>query len=240
MQKGTFAPARCLATRMPVSNRKDSEKFLTSCLRMRSEVHPQNKARKTLNPIHKAQRTSTPRNLHWTLGPARAMKAPRQRHHCIAKAWNWHSAELRPAAIPSCAIKAAMFMPRLLKEAKKKSRLMGLSNPLPRRKVDKMKRMPRRENTDVTLSAIMIALSWLRVAWRSMMGDCLLGGREGQLSAKAGVVVACTQLVQTDSPLETVDDGASSGMSLKETRQWRESMAIEGRELIKLITEEES
>ena len=68
-----------------------------------------------------------------------------------------------------------MFMPRLLKEAKKKRRLMGLSKPLPRRKVDKMKRMPRREKMEVTLSAIMIASSWLGVASTAMMGDCLLG-----------------------------------------------------------------
>lgn len=176
MQKGACAPARCLATRKAVSNRKDSERCLTSCLRMRSEDHPQNKARNTLNPIHRAQRTSTPRNLHLTLGPARATKASCRRHHCIAKAWNWHKEEFWPAEIPSCDIKAAIFIPRLLKEAKKKSRLMGLSKPLPRRKVDKMKMMPRRENIDVTLSAIMIALSWLAVACESMMGDCLLGG----------------------------------------------------------------
>lgn len=69
-----------------------------------------------------------------------------------------------------------MFMPKLLKEAKKKSRLMGLSKPLARRKVDKMKKTPRRENMDVTLSAIMIASSWLVLACWSMMGDCLLGG----------------------------------------------------------------
>ena len=69
-----------------------------------------------------------------------------------------------------------MFIPKLLKEAKKKSRLMGLSKPLPRRKVDKMKKTPRRDNMDVTLSAIMIALSWLGLACRSMMGDCSLGG----------------------------------------------------------------
>lgn len=64
-----------------------------------------------------------------------------------------------------------MFMPRLLKEAKKKSRLMGLSKPLPRRKVDRMKRMPRRESVDVTLSVIIIALTWLGVAFTTMMGD---------------------------------------------------------------------
>lgn len=62
-------------------------------------------------------------------------------------------------------------MPRLLNDAKKKSRLMGLSKPLPSRKVDKMKRMPRRENMDVTLSVIIMALTWLGVAVTTMMGD---------------------------------------------------------------------
>lgn len=68
-----------------------------------------------------------------------------------------------------------MFMPKLLNDAKKKSRLMGLSNPLPKRNVDKMKRMPRREKIDVTLSVIIIALTWLGVALTAMMGKYLLG-----------------------------------------------------------------
>lgn len=45
-------------------------------------------------------------------------------------------------------------------------------------------------------------------------------------------MVACKQLDQRDSPPETVDDRASSGMNLKETKQRRESMAIEERGLI--------
>lgn len=71
-----------------------------------------------------------------------------------------------------------MFMPRLLKEAKKKSRLMGLLKPLARRKVDRMKRMPRRENIDATLSVIAIALIWLCVALTAMTGEYLPGQRE--------------------------------------------------------------
>ena len=51
---------------------------------------------------------------------------------------------------------------------------MGLSKPLPRRKVDRMKKMPRRENIDVTLSVIIIALTWLGVAVTAMTGDYLL------------------------------------------------------------------
>lgn len=51
---------------------------------------------------------------------------------------------------------------------------MGLSKPLPRRKVDKMKRMPRRENMDVTLSVIIIALTWLGVAFTAMTGEWYL------------------------------------------------------------------
>ena len=74
---------------------------------------------------------------------------------------------------------------------------MGLSKPLPRRKVDKMKTMPRREKIDVTLSAIIKALTWLGVAWTAMMGFCF--AEVGQvraldsvkLSAEVGVVVAC-------------------------------------------------
>ena len=96
-------------------------------------------------------------------------------YHCIAKAWNWHKDEFWPAEMPSSAIKDAIFMPRLLNDAKKKSRFMGLSKPLPRRKVDKMKRMPRRENMDVTLSVIIIALTWLGVAFTAMTGECVLG-----------------------------------------------------------------
>lgn len=69
-------------------------------------------------------------------------------------------------------------MPKLLNDAKKKSRLIGLSKPLPRRKVDRMKRMPRRENMDVTLSVIIIALTWLGVAVTAMTGDYLLDQQE--------------------------------------------------------------
>ena len=66
-----------------------------------------------------------------------------------------------------------MFIPRLLKDAKKNSRLMGLSKPRPKRKVDKMKRIPMRENMEVTLSAIIKALIWLGVACTAMVGVLL-------------------------------------------------------------------
>ena len=77
----------------------------------------------------------------------------------MAKAWNWQSGEFWPAETPSSAIRVAMFMPRLLKEAKKKRRLMGLSKPLANRKVDRMKKMPSRESMEVTRSVIIIALT---------------------------------------------------------------------------------
>ena len=67
-----------------------------------------------------------------------------------------------------------MFIPRLLKDAKKNSRLMGLSKPRPKRKVDKMKSIPMRENMEVTLSAIIKALIWLGVACTAMMGVLLV------------------------------------------------------------------
>ena len=79
-----------------------------------------------------------------------------------------------------------MFMPRLLKEAKKNSRLMGLSKPRPRRKVDKMKRMPMREKMEVTRSATIKALIWLGVACPAMMGVLFAGS----MRALDGVVWA--------------------------------------------------
>lgn len=57
---------------------------------------------------------------------------------------------------------------------------MGLSKPLPRRKVDRMKRMPRREKMDVTLSAIIMALTWLGVGLTAMMGNCSCRGRSSE------------------------------------------------------------
>ena len=57
-----------------------------------------------------------------------------------------------------------MFMPRLLHDAKKMRRLMGLSKPLPSRNVDKMKRMPSKEKMEATLSVTDIALIWPGVA----------------------------------------------------------------------------
>ena len=129
-------------------------------------------------PMQKAHRVSTPRNLHWKLGSCRSNKGvvPKA-YHCIANPWNWHSDECWPAETPSSAIRAATLMPRLLKDAKKKSRLMGLSKPLASKKVDRMKKMPRRDNMAETLSAIIIALIWPGVACTAMMGDYLLDGR---------------------------------------------------------------
>ena len=91
--------------------------------------------------------------------------------------------------MPSSAIKAAMFIPRLLKDAKKNNRLMGLSKPRPKRNVDRMKRIPMRENMEVTLSAIIKAFVWLGVACTAMAGVLL--AVEGLIrGAKISVVAA--------------------------------------------------
>ena len=104
-----------------------------------------------------------------------------------------------------------MFMPKLLNEAKKKRRLIGLSKPLARRKVDRMKRMPRREKMDVTLSVIIIALTWLGVASTPMMGGRLLGQRERLRAStqrdtrrRRGGMQA---LYSRESKVEKADDG---------------------------------
>ena len=46
---------------------------------------------------------------------------------------------------------------------------MGLSNPLRRRNVDRMKRMPSKEKMEVTRSVITVALSWLGVNERPIL-----------------------------------------------------------------------
>ena len=46
---------------------------------------------------------------------------------------------------------------------------MGLSNPLPRRNVDRMKRMPSKEKMEVTRSVTTVALSWLGVNERPIL-----------------------------------------------------------------------
>lgn len=51
---------------------------------------------------------------------------------------------------------------------------MGLSKPLPRRYVDKMKMMPIKEKMDVTLSVTAMALIWLGVASAAMMIDLVV------------------------------------------------------------------
>ena len=53
-----------------------------------------------------------------------------------------------------------MFIPRLLHDAAKTNRLMGLLKPLASRNVDKMKKMPRREKMEVIRSVMAKELSW--------------------------------------------------------------------------------
>ena len=62
-------------------------------------------------------------------------------------------------------------MPRLLHEARKMSRLMGLSKPLPSRKVESMKNIPSKEKMEVTLSVMAIALICFGVASIAMMAE---------------------------------------------------------------------
>ena len=56
--------------------------------------------------------------------------------------------------MPSLDMKKAMLVPRLLHEAKKMRRLMGLSKPRPSRNVEMMKTTPRREKAEVTRSVM--------------------------------------------------------------------------------------
>ena len=93
-------------------------------------------------------------------------------HHWIAKPWNWQSDEFLPAAMPSSAIKAATFIPKLLHDAKNMRRFIGLLKPLPNKNVDIMKKTPSREKIEVTLSVIARALTWLGVASIAMSDDC--------------------------------------------------------------------
>ena len=77
-----------------------------------------------------------------------------------------------------------MLMPRLLHDAAKMSRLMGLSKPLPKRKVDRIKNIPNREIVEETLSVMLIAFTWNAVGsnivtaefcfqgWNSLMCRC--------------------------------------------------------------------
>ena len=51
------------------------------------------------------------------------------------------------------------------------SRLMGLSKPLPKRKVDRMKRMPSNERMEVTRSVTAMALIWPGEASNAMVDD---------------------------------------------------------------------
>ncbi len=51
-------------------------------------------------------------------------------------------------------------MPRLLHDAAKTSRLMGLLKPLASRNVDRMKNMPSREKMEVIRSVMAKELSW--------------------------------------------------------------------------------
>lgn len=116
-----------------------------------------------------AHRASTPRNLYAIR--MRVTIAAAATHIWIAKAWNWHNDESFPAATPSCAIKDAIFIPRLLHDAAKTSRLMGLLKPLASRNVDKMKNMPSREKMEVIRSVMAKELSW---PWVNSVVDMLL------------------------------------------------------------------
>ena len=60
-------------------------------------------------------------------------------------------------------------MPKLLHEAKKINRLIGLSNPRHNRKVQRMKRIPSNEKIDVIRSVICMALSWLSLSVGSIL-----------------------------------------------------------------------
>ena len=53
---------------------------------------------------------------------------------------------------------------------------MGLSKPLASEKVDRMKKMPRREKIEETRYVIIIELIWPGVASTAMLGDYLLDG----------------------------------------------------------------
>ena len=64
-----------------------------------------------------------------------------------------------------------MFIPRLLHDAAKTSRLMGLLKPLASRNVDKMKKMPSREKMEVIRSVMAKELSW---PWVNSVVDMLL------------------------------------------------------------------
>lgn len=55
---------------------------------------------------------------------------------------------------PSLAMKKAMLVPRLLHEEKRMRRLMGLSKPRAKRKVEIMKTTPSREKEEVTRSVV--------------------------------------------------------------------------------------
>ena len=116
--------------------------------------------------------------------------------------------------IPSSAIKAAMFIPRLLKDAKKNSRLMGLSKPRPRRKVDKMKVIPRREKMEVTLSAIIMALIWPELGFTAMMGVLLAVSmralRKVDLGQWPGLWRHRKPEIGRQNGLDRVNDGGSS------------------------------
>lgn len=119
----------------------------------------------------RAQRASTPRNLYAI--SIRVNSPSATTHIWIAKAWNWHKEESLPAEIPSCAIKDAIFIPRLLHDAAKTSRLMGLLKPLANRNVDKMKNMPSSEKMEVIRSVIAKELSWPGVNAAGVVGDIL-------------------------------------------------------------------
>ena len=65
-------------------------------------------------------------------------------------------------------------MPRLDQDAKKIRRLMGLSNPRASRKVERMKRIPKREKMEATRSVMAMALIWPGVAAIPMLAIKIL------------------------------------------------------------------
>lgn len=119
----------------------------------------------------RAQRASTPRNLYAIR--IRVTTSSATTHIWIAKAWNWHKEESAPAETPSCAINDAIFIPRLLHDAAKTSRLMGLLKPLASRNVERMKNMPSREKMEVIRSVMAKELSWPGVNPAGVVVDML-------------------------------------------------------------------
>ena len=80
--------------------------------------------------------------------------------------------------------------------------------------MDKMKRIPMRENMEVTLSAIIKALIWLEVACTAMLGVLLAVSMRGLRRVDSGQRPAlwwhAKPQIGKRNCLNTVDDGGSS------------------------------